>query len=132
MYARYSSHADFLTLYIKEAHPTDEWQLPSNEKDDVCYLQPRTTEQRVEIANDFVKRFSYPIPLLVDPIENEANRIYAGWPERLYVVEDGVIRYKGGPGPFEFHPEEVEAWLADRFPDVPAPSASPSAAPDKP
>ena len=24
------------------------------------------------------------IPLLVDPIENEANRLYAGWPERLW------------------------------------------------
>jgi hypothetical protein len=105
-------------LYIKEAHPTDEWQMPSNEKEDVCYLQPRTTEQRLAIANDFVKRFSYPIALLVDPIENQANSLYAGWPERLYVVEEGVIRYKGGPGPFEFHPEELEAWLQKRFPDV--------------
>lgn len=92
--------------------------MPSNEKEDVCYLQPRTTEQRLAIANDFVKRFSYPIALLVDPIENQANSLYAGWPERLYVVEEGVIRYKGGPGPFEFHPEELEAWLQKRFPDV--------------
>lgn len=108
---------DFLTLYIKEAHPTDEWQMPANKTEDVCYLQPRTTEQRVAIASDFVKRFNYDIPLLVDPLENEANRLYAGWPERLYIVEDGVIRYKGGTGPFEYHPEEVEGWLAKRFPE---------------
>ena len=38
-------------------------------------------------------------------------------PERLYVIdEQGTIVYKGEPGPFGFHPEEVEAWLAKRFP----------------
>ena len=28
----------------------------------------------------------------------------------------GKIVYKGKPGPFGYHPEEVEAWLANRFP----------------
>ena len=38
------------------------------------------------------------------------------WPERLYVVDEkGEIVYKGKPGPFGYHPEEVEAWLAARF-----------------
>ena len=106
-------------MYIKEAHPTDEWQMDVNEKHNVCYPQPRSTKARVEIANDFVKRFEYGIPLLVDPIENPANEAYAGWPERLYVIDEkGVIVYKGGTGPFNFHPEEVEAWLAKRFPEV--------------
>ena len=100
--------------------------MPSNEKESVCYLQPRTTEQRLAIANDFTERFHYGIPLLVDPIENEANRLYAGWPERLYIVEGGVIRYKGGQGPFEFHPEEVADWLAKRFPEAGA-NAGPAA-----
>ena len=27
------------------------------------------------------------------------------------------VAYKGGTGPFEFHPGEVEAWLAQRFPE---------------
>jgi len=89
--------------------------MPSNEKEGVCYTQPRSTEQRVAIASDFVKRFNYDIPLLVDPIENQANQLFAGWPERLYIVENGVIRYKGGMGPFDYHPEEVESWLAKRF-----------------
>ncbi len=92
--------------------------MSANETDGVCYPQPRTTEQRATIANDFVHRFGYEIPLLVDPLENQANWIYAGWPERLYIIEDGVIRYKGGTGPFNYHPEEVEAWLASRFPDA--------------
>ena len=101
IYSQYKDQAEFLTVYIKEAHPTDEWQMPDNETDKVCYSQPRTTGQRVAIANDFVKRFEWPLPLVVDPIENPANELYAGWPERLYVVDaKGVIVYKGKPGPF--------------------------------
>ncbi len=105
-----------MTVYIKEAHPDDEWQLDTNEREGVCYPQPKTTGDRVRIANDFVKRFGYEIPLLVDRIENPANGLYAGWPERFYIVdESGVIVYKGKPGPFGFHPEEVASWLTGRF-----------------
>jgi type I thyroxine 5'-deiodinase len=116
MYRRYGDRAGFVTIYIKEAHPEDEWQMDSNEKEGVCYPQPKTTEARLAIATDFVKRFEYRIPLLVDPIDDRANALYAGWPERLYVVDEtGTIVYKGKPGPFGYHPEEVEAWLKGRF-----------------
>jgi hypothetical protein len=126
MQRRYRDHARFLTIYIKEAHPTDEWQMDSNEEQQICYPQPRSTEARIAIAADFVERFRYEIPMLIDPIENPANEAYAAWPERLYVVDEGGrIAYKGGMGPFGFHPDEVEAWLAQRFPGVPpAPAAA--------
>ena len=69
------------------------------------------------IANDFVKRFQYTIPLLVDPIQNSANAAYSAWPERFYIIDEtGKIAYKGGPGPFEYKPEEVVQWLSKRFP----------------
>ncbi len=91
--------------------------MPQNDSEKVCYLQPQTTEQRVAIARDFVARFHYDIPLLVDPIENPANIAWAGWPERLYVVgSDGILRYAGHPGPFQYHPEEVAVWLAKNLP----------------
>jgi hypothetical protein len=116
MHRKYGDRVRFLTVYIKEAHPLDEWQMESNEKESVCYPQPTTTGQRLSIANDFVKRFHWEIPLAVDAIENRANAAYAGWPERLYIVDEkGVIVYKGKPGPFGYHPEEVEEWLASRF-----------------
>ena len=45
-----------------------------------------------------------------------ANEVYAGWPERFYIIDtDGSIAYKGEPGPFGYHPEEVEEWLKKRF-----------------
>lgn len=107
----------FLTVYIKEAHAQDEWQMEDNEKQGVCYPQPRTFKQRLAIANDFAKRFRYPVPLAVDGIDNQAEQLYSGWPERLYVLDEGGrIVYKGEPGPGGYHPEQVEAWLAKRFP----------------
>ncbi len=117
MHAQYKDRANFLTLYIKEAHPTDEWQMTANEKEDVCYPQPRSSAQRAAIARDFVKRFGRTLPVLVDPIEDPANALYAGWPERLYIVdEQGKIVHNGGMGPFHFDPEEASKWLATRFP----------------
>lgn len=102
--------------------------MDDNEKESVCYVQPRSTDGRLAIANDFVTRFHYDLPLVVDPIENPADRLYAGWPERLYIVDErGVIVYKGQTGPFGFHPEEVEAWLAAHAPTsgASAPAAQP-------
>jgi Iodothyronine deiodinase len=95
------------------------------EKDDVCYVQPKTLEQRVAIANDFTKRFKFSLPFGIDDMSNAANDAYAAWPERLYIVdENGHISYKGGNGPFKYKPKEVREWLAKRYGEVnhPAPA----------
>jgi len=118
IYNDYKEHADFLTIYVREAHPTDEWQMKSNlkEKDDVCYAQPKTLEQRLVIANDFTKRFKFPLPFGIDDMSNAANDAYSAWPERLYIIdESGRIAYRGGMGPFNYHPTEVREWLAARY-----------------
>jgi len=116
MHSTYGDRASFHTIYIKEAHPIDEWQMKDNVSENVCYMQPKTMAQRVAIANDFARRFDYTIPLVVDPMANPAKTAYAAWPERLYVIDErGTIVYKGKPGPFGYHPEELEAWLKKRF-----------------
>ena len=122
----YKEHADFLTVYVREAHPTDEWQMKSNLTDDVCYAQPHTLEQRLAIANDFIKLFNYPLPFGVDDMKNAANDAYAAWPERLYIVENGKIAYRGGMGPFNYTPADVRAWLAARYGEVKHPEEKPA------
>jgi len=135
IYNDYKDRADFLTVYVREAHSTDEWQMKSNVKEDVCYAQPKTLEQRVAIANDFVQRQKYPLPFGIDDMSNAADLAYSAWPERLYVIDEhGRIAYAGGMGPFNYDPKEVRAWLAKRFGPVTqstssaAPAASGSAA----
>ena len=88
--------------------------MDSNEDEGVCYRQPRDLDERLAIARDFVEKFEYGLPLLVDPMDNPAEEAYAGWPERLYAIdESGHIAYKGGVGPMDFDPDELEAWLAE-------------------
>lgn len=42
------------------------------------------------------------------------NAAYAGWPERLVIVDvEGKIAYTGAPGPWGFKPSELEQWLDD-------------------
>lgn len=92
--------------------------MPVNETESVCYAQPKNARDRLAIANDFVKRFEWTVPLVVDTLANDrttnaAEAAYAGWPERLYVIgADGTIAYKGAMGPDGFAPDEVAAWLA--------------------
>ena len=74
IYNDYKDHADFLTVYVREAHPTDEWQMKSNVKEDVCYAQPKTLEQRIAIANDFVQRLNYPVPFGIDDMTQRCER----------------------------------------------------------
>jgi hypothetical protein len=119
IYEDYKGHADFLTVYVREAHPTDEWQMKSNVKEDVCYAQPKTLAQRVAIANDFIQRMKYPVPFGIDDMNNAANDAYAAWPERIYIIDaNGHIAYRGGMGPFDYHPAEARAWLASKFGEV--------------
>ncbi|MFZ0335236.1 MAG: deiodinase-like protein [Candidatus Acidiferrales bacterium] len=128
MYNDYKDRADFLTVYIREAHPQDEWQMKSNVDENICYPQPTTFPQRVAIANDFVTRFHFPLPMAIDTMNDAADRTYGGWPERIYIIDEkGRIVYRGGLGLFNYHPEEARAWLARRFP--PAVSASLAASP---
>ena len=116
IYNDYKDHADFLTVYVREAHPTDEWQMKSNVKDDVCYAQPKTLGQRVAIAQDFTKRFKFPLPFGIDEMGNAADNAYAAWPERLYVIDEtGHVVYRGGIGPFNYKPAEVRDWLAAKY-----------------
>ncbi len=117
MYKQFKDRAEFLTVYVREAHPQDEWQMKANVTEGTCYLQPRSLGDRVVIANDFVKRFQYPIPLGIDSMADTAMRIYGGWPERLYVIdESGRIVYKGGMGPYPIPPGRSPRLAGEAFP----------------
>jgi hypothetical protein len=116
LYEDYKDRAEFLQVYIREAHPLDEWQMTANHRDNVVYAQPQTRAQRIAIANDYIKRLHVSLPFAVDDMDNRANLLYGAWPERIYIVDEaGRIVYRGGLGPFGYHPDEAREWLATRF-----------------
>lgn len=112
MRKEYAGVAEFAYVYIKEAHPEDEWQMDDNVEDKILYTQPTTFEERLKVARAFVDEMGVESRTLVDDIRNTANACYAASPERIYVIgTDGRIMYKGGMGPFYFEPEEVKKLL---------------------
>jgi len=114
MYRRYRDRAAFYVVYIREAHPSDIWQMGANVRENVVYQSPQNTEERVELANVCVKNLGIEMPALVDNFDNSTDTAYSGWPDRLYVIgRDGTIAYKSAPGPFGFKPSDMERVLAD-------------------
>lgn len=107
------ARAKFLTVYIEEAHASDRWFFPKAQTR--CIKHHTSDQERIAAAKAFVDDFDIPFEVLVDPMANEANLKYSLWPERLYIIVDGVIVYKGGPGPFEYRLDQVMAWLDKHF-----------------
>ena len=112
LYHSFGERAAFFVVYIREAHPTDGWQVESNLRDGVEFAQPRSLEERAAIAETCVARLGLSAPLLLDGIENAASHAYNAWPERLYVIARGSrIAYQGGKGPYGFDPVELGNFL---------------------
>jgi len=98
-----------LVVYIREAHPSDEWQVEVNEREGVVFAQPKSFDQRVEVAHACALRLELSISTLIDDMENSTDQKYYALPDRLYLVgTDGRIAYRGAPGPFGFVAAELE------------------------
>lgn len=84
------------------------------------FAEPRSRERRCEVAATCSAELALTIPRVVDDMEDTVDTLYAGWPERIYVVDrGGRIAYAGGRGPFGFAPEDAEAWLASHIGSAP-------------
>lgn len=102
----------FLFVYVREAHPSDGWQMDSNKEDGVIFDQPKADEERRSIAQKCVSDLKLTMPCVVDGVDNRVDTLYVGWPERLYIIDaDGRIAYAGQRGPWGFKPKEVARWL---------------------
>lgn len=110
MFERYKDRVEFLLVYIREAHPTDGRQAPVNVREGVLHAQPKSAEEREEVANICVRKLDIRFPALLDNMENTTERDYTAHPDRLYLVDrDGKVAWKGDPGPRGFRPAELEA-----------------------
>ncbi len=116
----FSDRVEFFVIYIREAHPTDEWQVESNETEKILFAQPTTLAARSEIAQVCSLKLELPIPTLVDDMENSTDRKYYALPDRLYLIgRDGRVAYRGGPGPFGFVAAELETAI-EQYLDAPS------------
>ena len=106
-YQHYKDKATIYLVYIREAHPVDGWYTGFR-----AIKDPRTLEERHDVAGQCLSTLKFTIPCLVDGIDNAVERAYAAWPDRIYVIDPtGKIAYKSGPGPWGFRPRELEVAL---------------------
>jgi len=69
-------------------------------------------QERYRLAKLSAEKFGMSsIPILVDPMDNNANIAFGAWPERLYILQDKEVVFKGGPGPYGYDLDAIEAWL---------------------
>lgn len=70
---------------------------------------PKTMNERRQVAQRCKMALDFDMPILVDDIEDPVNKTYAALPTRMYLVdEDGRIVYAGDLGPFGFKPQELK------------------------
>ena len=102
MAKKYAGRVDFLLVYIREAHPTDQWQVPRNIEEKVLLESAKTQA--------CVRSLGIAFPAVVDNMENTTETAYTPWPDRLYLVsKQGKIIYKSAPGPGGFKPPDLAA-----------------------
>lgn len=114
MKSEFQDAVDFLCVYTAEAHAQDEWPISSpryHDKVPVIINQPKTNEERLDVAQRFVERYQFQWPMVIDPIGEPFDSVYCAWPLRFYVIENGVLTYKAQPKDCSYDISHLWAFL---------------------
>ncbi len=111
LYEVLSDRARCFIVYIAEAHAVDGWQTDSNEAAGIRIEQHKAFRERWETAQLCAERLDLTIPTLVDGMDDAACEAFSAWPERMYILHEGRIHYRGGQGPYDFDVPEARASL---------------------
>lgn len=121
MWEEHGDEVQFFVVYIREAHAIDS-VVPLGLAEDPglgggenpLIEDPVEFGERAEVAALCMTQLALePIPAVVDDMEDTANRAFAAWPERLYLIgKDGKVAFGSGPGPDGFLPDELEEAIA--------------------
>ena len=102
----YADVADFVTVYIEEAHPVESFALRNNLKINAH----NEIDDRIEAAKHLLTKRP-PFPIVCDVMDDTAKYDYGCVNERLYVILRCEIAYEGGQGPMYYSLVEVQQWL---------------------
>lgn len=106
----FQGDVDWLTIYIREAHPLGGWEAPDQPHN---VEQAATTQERLAAAMAFFEKEKVVGQTAVDGIDNHTYRLYSAFPDRILVMnaEKRLIHVQGS-GPINFQPSELQSFLA--------------------
>ena len=87
LYARYRDRAEFLLVYIREAHGAGSWQSTINQREGIDLADPATFDQKREYAAACVRKLKIPYTTAVDPLDNATDKAFIAWPSRVYLID---------------------------------------------
>lgn len=119
IYKQYHQQVQFLSIYIREAHPVDGWWFgfrltrkmieKYSPKAALDVYDPTTMEERRAVAGQCETALQYGIRTYVDEMDDPVSKAYAAIPTRLFLIgKDGRVVYRGGLGPYGFKPAALE------------------------
>lgn len=141
IYQEYHVQVQFLSIYIREAHPRDGWWLGGGltgtlvkkgiPKTATDIYDPTTIEERRVVAGQCEESLQYGIRTYVDEMDDRVSKAYAAKPTRLYLIGiDGRVAYAGGPGPYGFSPSALKNAIETYLPLVNQGESEPALASD--
>lgn len=112
LYDKYKSKLPFYLVYIREAHANGQWQSTRNERQGVSLAPAKNMPEKMEHAAFCIRKLRIDFPALVDGTDGEAERAYAAWPSRAYLIDaTGRIAYSSGLTEQDFNAGKWEAMI---------------------
>ena len=123
----------FFVIYLRESHAIEGWQFNDNVK---IHLAQSISDRKngLDILIDEWKTLSKDIKfntsiksmkkdlqskdllnikcnMLMDNMNDDLRRLFESAPERLYVIKNNTVIFKGGAGPFFYQISHVDTFL---------------------
>lgn len=110
MYSNNGSGVRFVFVYILEAHAVDEWPVSAT---NTIISQHKNMQERVDAANFFLDQYPLhaQIEFYLDNEDNDFNTVYASWPFRYWIINDGKIALKAMPDGDMMSLKDLTSWL---------------------
>ena len=109
---KYQNKANFLLVYVQEAHSEADWQSSQNQREGVNLRPARTFEEKTQHAALCTRKLQVTFPSVVDGMDRAVESAYHGWPSAIYIVgTDGRIAWSSRLGEQEFSAAKFEANL---------------------
>jgi tetratricopeptide (TPR) repeat protein len=114
LYERYQRHAQFLLVYVHEAHTEESWQSSVNQREGIEVPAAKTLQQKETNAATCARKLDLKFPVLIDGMDRHVESSYAGWPSAIYILgKDGHIVWRSRLGEQELSVSELERVMGE-------------------